>query len=49
MPKTEQVTRQEHIDPTLEKAGWDVNDREQVEIEIPVDGLDPYAWKQLER
>ncbi len=45
---TEARTRKELIDPALEKAGWDVDNPDQVEIEIPVDGFDPQAWKALE-
>ena len=44
----EATTRKELIDPALEKAGWDVNDPDQVRIEIPVDGFDPEAWHGLE-
>jgi type I restriction enzyme, R subunit len=47
MPNEAQ-TRRELIDPTLQKAGWDVSNPAQVGIEIPVDGFDPKAWKQLE-
>jgi len=36
------------MDPALTKAGWDVTNREQVGLEIPVDGFDPKAWKRLE-
>ena len=39
--------RVEFIDPALEKAGWDVNNPDQVGIEIPVDGFDPQAWQAL--
>ena len=46
---TEAQTRTALIDPALQKAGWDVKNRAQVGIEIPVDGFDPQAWKQLER
>ena len=46
---SEAKTRKELIDPQLEKAGWDVHDGTQVGIEIPVDGFDPDAWKQLEK
>jgi len=45
---TEAKTRKELIDPALRKAGWDVNNPDQVGIEIPVDGFDPQAWKALE-
>jgi hypothetical protein len=40
-------TRKELIDPALKKAGWDVNNPEQVRIEIPVDGFDPKAWEKV--
>ncbi|MCI0645975.1 MAG: DEAD/DEAH box helicase family protein [Chloroflexi bacterium] len=43
----EAVTRRDLIDPALAKAGWDVNDKVQVGIEIPVDGSDPQLWAQL--
>lgn len=45
----EAKTRKELIDPALLKSGWDVNNREQVGIEIPVDGFDPAAWQTLEQ
>jgi len=45
----EAKTRKELIDPALIRAGWDVKNREQVGIEIPVDGFDPAAWQSLER
>ena len=45
---TEAKTRKELIDPALKKAGWDVNNPDQVGIEIPVDGFDPEAWRRLE-
>ncbi len=38
---TEARTRKELIDPALKKAGWDINNPDQVGIEIPVDGFDP--------
>ena len=40
----EAKTRKELIDPALHKAGWDVNNRDLVGLEIPVDGSDPQAW-----
>ncbi len=40
----EAKTRKELIDPALQKAGWDVNNPDQVGLEIPVDGSDPQAW-----
>jgi type I restriction enzyme R subunit len=45
---TESQTRRTLIDPALRKAGWDVDDPDQVRIEIPVDGFDPAAWKVLD-
>ena len=46
---TEATTRRKLIDPRLKKAGWDVNNPDQVGIEIPVDGFDAAAWQRLER
>jgi type I restriction enzyme R subunit len=46
--QTEAQTRKQLIDPALQKAGWDVNNPDQVRIEIPVDGFDPQAWQRLE-
>ena len=45
---SEARTRKDLIDPALKKAGWDVNNSDQVGIEIPVDGFDPQAWNELE-
>jgi type I restriction enzyme, R subunit len=42
-------TRKELIDPALKKAGWDVNNHDQVGLEIPVDGFDPQAWDALKK
>ena len=44
----EAQTRKALIDPALKKAGWDVNNPDQVRIEIPVDDFDPEAWHGLE-
>jgi type I site-specific restriction endonuclease len=44
----EAQTRRDLIDPALHRAGWDVNNPDQVRIEIPVDGFDPSAWGALE-
>ena len=44
---TEAKTRKDMIDPQLLRAGWDVNNLDQVGIEIPVDGFDPAAWNSL--
>jgi type I site-specific restriction endonuclease len=38
MSRNEADTRKELIDRALEKAGWNLNDSNQVGIEIPVDG-----------
>jgi len=43
MSRNEARTRQEHIDPALYKAGWDVNNPAQVGLEIPVDGSNAAA------
>lgn len=40
----EALTRAKHIDPQLRKAGWPMNDRSQVRLEIPVDGYDAEPW-----
>lgn len=45
----EAKTRKELIDPALERAGWDINNHDQVGIEIPVDGFDPQAWDALKK
>jgi len=45
---TESQTRKDLIDPALRKAGWDLDNPDQVGIEIPVDGFDPAAWKTLQ-
>ena len=36
----EAVTRKQMIDPALARAGWDVNDPDQVGIEISIKSLD---------
>ena len=46
---SEAKTRKELIDPALKKAGWDVNNPDQVGLEIPVDGFDPKAWDVLKK
>ncbi len=43
----EATTRRELIDPALQRAGWDLNDPDQVRFEIPVDGTSPQAWSAL--
>ena len=45
---TESQTRKSLIDPALRKAGWDLDNADQVRTEIPVDDSDPAAWKALE-
>ena len=45
---TEAQTRRNLIDPALEQAGWDLDNRDQVGFEIPVDDVDPAAWQALE-
>ncbi|MCX6030306.1 MAG: hypothetical protein NT169_13555 [Chloroflexi bacterium] len=47
-PRTETRTRKELIDPALKRAGWSVDDPNQVGLEIPVDGFDPAAWQALQ-
>ena len=44
---SEAKARKELIDPALLRAGWDVTRKDQVGLEIPVDGTDPAAWKAL--
>ena len=41
---SEKRTRQDLIDPALEKAGWLMRDKSKVGIEIPVDGYDAQPW-----
>jgi type I restriction enzyme R subunit len=45
---TEAQTRRELIDPALKRAGWDLNNPDQVGFEIPVDDVDPAAWQALQ-
>lgn len=47
MRKTENLTRKELIDPQLDAVGWDVSNRNQVGIEIPVDGYDAEPWNGI--
>ncbi|MBD1809764.1 DEAD/DEAH box helicase family protein [Microcoleus sp. FACHB-SPT15] len=44
MSRNEANTRKELIDKALEKAGWSLDDSNQVGIEIPVDGYDAAPW-----
>src|SRR6202161_1243560 len=43
-PTNEAQTRALHIDPELRAAGWKLNDRTQVRLEVPVDGYDAEPW-----
>lgn len=47
MPHSEASTRQRFIDPALTKAGWKLNNKTQVDIEIPVDGHDAEPWNGI--
>jgi type I restriction enzyme R subunit len=40
----EATTRNHHIDPELVRAGWNLSDRTQVRLEVPVDGYDATPW-----
>jgi hypothetical protein len=40
----EAKTRALLINPQLEKAGWNLADRSQVQFEVPVQGYDPTPW-----
>ena len=42
---TEAQTRKTLIDPALTRAGWDLDDPNQVRFEIPVDDVSPAAWQ----
>jgi type I restriction enzyme R subunit len=44
MALSESKTRSTLIDPALRAAGWRLNDRTQVQFEIPVDGYDAEPW-----
>ena len=44
MPESEARTRAKRIDPQLERAKWNLSDRTQVCIEVPVDGYDAEPW-----
>src|SRR5262245_58177264 len=37
-------TRALLINPQLEKAGWNLSDRSQTQLEVPVKGYDPTPW-----
>ena len=45
---TEAKTRRDLIDPALKRAGWDLDDPNQVGFEIPIDDTDPAAWQALQ-
>jgi type I restriction enzyme R subunit len=47
MSKSEAKTREDLIDPAIEKAGWKLNDKTQVDIEIPVDGHKAEPWNGI--
>jgi type I restriction enzyme R subunit len=40
----EAKTRALLINPRLEKAGWNLSDRSQIQFEVPVQGYDPTPW-----
>jgi hypothetical protein len=40
----EAKTRAFLINPQLEKAGWNLSDRSQIQFEVPVTGYDPTPW-----
>lgn len=44
MTLNEARTRALHIDPQLRAAGWNLNDRTQVRLEVPVDGYNAEPW-----
>lgn len=43
----EAETRERLIDPLLERAGWNLQNRSQVRFEIPVDGEDAEPWNGI--
>jgi hypothetical protein len=47
MRTSEAATRAKLIDPLLTEAGWNLNDRTQVDFEIPVDGYDKEPWNGI--
>ena len=47
MPQNESQTRALLIDPLLREAGWRLDDKTQVGIEIPVDGYDKEPWNGI--
>jgi type I restriction enzyme R subunit len=44
---SETATRAQLIDPRLRAAGWNLEDRTQVDFEIPVDGYDKEPWNGI--
>jgi type I restriction enzyme R subunit len=40
----EATTRALLINPQLERAGWNLSDHSQVQLEVPVQGYDPTPW-----
>jgi type I restriction enzyme R subunit len=42
-------TRKALIDPALERAGWDLQNPQQVRFEIPVDDVDAATWQALQQ
>ena len=44
IPTNEAQTRALQIDPQLRAADWKLNDRTQVQLEIPVNGYDAEPW-----
>lgn len=46
--RTEAQTRKTLIDPAITRAGWDLDDANQVRFEIPVDEVSPAAWQVCE-
>jgi type I restriction enzyme R subunit len=43
----EATTRSAHIDPDLARAGWNLSDRTQVRLEVPVDGYEATPWNGI--
>jgi type I site-specific restriction endonuclease len=44
MDLNEARTRALLINPQLERAGWNLSDRSQIQFEVPVQGYDPTPW-----
>ena len=47
MSYSEAKTRKDLIDPTIQRAGWNLNNQTQVDIEIPVDGYNATPWNGI--